>query len=249
MAARYAPERPAQQMPTANDIHDLVAPYALDALDAEERAEFERHLAECEPCSRELRELQDTAASLAWATTGPEPPPDLRSRILDRARGEAQVIPFERRRRWVTPALGAVAAVAAVVAIGLGLWGASLSNDLDQERDLRSAQDRALQIVGDRGAQVVSLKGSDGSLVVARNGRAALVVCGLGQAPSGETYVAWTIRGTPSNAGAFDASDDGCTAAPLDHTVAPGVTVAVTREQDPNVQLPTTDPLFTAQAA
>jgi hypothetical protein len=31
--------------------------------------------------------------------------------------------------------------------------------------------------------------------------------------------------------------------------VAPGVTVAVTRERDPNVQLPTTDPLFTAQAA
>ena len=249
MAARYAPERPAQQMPTTNDIHDLVAPYALDALDAGERAEFEQHLADCERCSRELRELQDTAASLAWATTGPEPPPDLRGRILDRARGEAQVIPFERRRRWLTPALGAVAAVAAVVAIGLGLWGASLSNELDQERDLSAAQERALEIVGDRGAQVVALEGSDGSLVVARNGRAALVVCGLGQAPSGETYVAWTIRGTPSNAGAFDASDDGCTAAPLDHTVAPGVTVAVTRERDPTVQLPTTDPLFTAQAA
>jgi hypothetical protein len=149
----------------------------------------------------------------------------------------------------VPPALGAIAAVAAVVAIGLGLWGASLSNDLDRERELRAAQGRALEIVGDIGAQVVPLEGADGSLVVARNGRAALVVCGLGPAPSGEVYMAWTIRGTPSPAGAFDASDQGCTAAPLDHTVAPGVTVAVTRERDPNVQLPTTDPLFTAQAA
>jgi anti-sigma factor RsiW len=236
-------------MPTANDIHDLVAPYALDALDAEERAEFERHLADCEQCSRELRELQDTAASLAWATAGPEPPQGLRSRILDRATGEAQVIPFEPRRRWITPALGAIAAVAAIVAVGLGLWGASLSNDLDRERDLRSAQGKALEIVGDRGAQVVALEGADGSLVVARNGRAALVVCGLGPAPSGEVYMAWTIRGTPSPAGAFDAVSDGCTAAPLDHTVAPGVTVAVTRERDRNAQLPSTDPLFTAQAA
>jgi anti-sigma factor RsiW len=236
-------------MPTANDIHELVAPYALDALAADERAEFERHLADCERCTRELRELQDTATALAWGAAGPEPPPDLRGRIVERARTEAQIVPFEPRRRWVAPAFGAVAAVAAIVAIGLGLWAASLSDELGRERDLRAAQGKALAIVGDRGAQVVSLKGADGSLVVARNGRAALVVCGLGPAPSGEVYMAWTIRGSPSPAGAFDATDEGCTAAPLDHTVAPGVTVAVTRERDPEVQLPTTDPLFTAQAA
>lgn len=236
-------------MPTANDIHDLVAPYALDALDAEERAEFERHLADCERCSGDLRELQDAATSLAWGAAGPEPPAELRGRILERARGEAQVIPFEPRRRWVAPALGAIAAVAAVAAVGLGLWGASLSSDLDRERDLRAAQGNALEIVGDRGAQVVPLEGADGSLVVARDRRAALVVCGLGPAPSGEVYMAWTIRGTPSPAGAFDAAGDGCTAAPLEHTVAPGVTVAVTRERDRNARLPTTDPIFTAQAA
>ena len=236
-------------MPTVNDIHDLVAPYALDALDAEERAEFERHLADCERCSSELRELQDAATSLAWGAAGPEPPEELRGRILERARSEAQVIPVEPRRRWVAPALGAITAVAAVAAVGLGLWGASLSSDLDRERDLRAAQGDALEIVGDRGAQVVPLEGADGSLVVARNRRAALVVCGLGPAPSGEVYMAWTIRGTPSPAGAFDAASDGCTAAPLEHTVAPGATVAVTRERDRNARLPTTDPIFTAQAA
>jgi anti-sigma factor RsiW len=236
-------------MPIANDIHDLVAPYALDALSAEERVEFERHLDGCERCTRDLRELQETATALAWGAGGPEPPPGLRGRIIERARAEAQVVPFEPRRRWLTPALGAVAAAAAVVAIGLGLWAASLSNDLDRERDLRAAQATALEIVGDPGAEVVSLKGADGSLVVARDRRAALVVCGLGPAPSGEVYMAWTIRGAPSPAGTFDAASDGCTAAPLEHTVAPGATVAVTRERDPNVQLPTTDPLFTAQAA
>ena len=236
-------------MPTTNDIHDLVAVYALDALSAEERAEFERHLAGCERCTRDLQELQDTATALAWGAAGPAPPPGLRARIIERARTEAQVVPFEPRRRWVTPALGAAAAAAAVVAIGLGLWAASLSNDLDRERELRTAQGKALEIVGDSGAEVVSLKGADGSLVVARNRRAALVVCGLGPAPSGEVYMAWTIRGAPSPAGTFDAASDGCTAAPLEHTVAPGATVAVTRERDPDVQLPTTDPLFTAQAA
>jgi hypothetical protein len=145
--------------------------------------------------------------------------------------------------------VGAIAAVAAIVAIGLGLWGASLSNDLDHERDLRAAEEKALQIVRDPGAKLVPIEGAEGSLVVARDRRAALFVCGLGPAPSGEFYMAWTIRGTPSPAGAFDASDEGCTATALTHTVAPGATVAVTRERDRNVQLPTTDPLFTAQAA
>jgi anti-sigma factor RsiW len=246
MPAGYAGGRLA--MPTTNDIHDLVAPYALDALDAEERAGFERHLADCDRCVRELRELQESATSLAWASAGPEPPSDLRARILERARDEAQVVPFRPRRRWVTPALGVAAAAAACVAVGLGIWAASLSNDLDQERDLRAAQGQALEIVGDRGAQVVPLDGAEGSLVVARNGRAALVVCGLDPAPSGEVYMAWTIRGAPSPAGAFDAAD-GCTAAPLDRTVAPGVTVAVTREQSRDARLPSTDPLFTARAA
>jgi anti-sigma factor RsiW len=235
-------------MPTANHIHDLVAPYALDALGDEERSEFERHLDECDDCRQELRRLQDTAASLAWAAEGPEPPAHLRSRILEQVRGEAQVLPL-RPRRWVAPALGAAAAAAACVAVGLGLWGASLSNDLDRERDLRAAQADALDVVGDRGAQVVPLDGAQGSLIVARNGRAALVVCGLDPAPSGETYMAWTIRGTVSPAGAFDASGDGCTAAPLERTVAPGVTVAVTRERDAKAKLPSTEPLFSAQAA
>ena len=93
-------------MPTANDIHDLVAPYALDALDAEERAEFERHLEGCDRCTRELRDLQESATSLAWASAGPEPPADLRGRILESARSEAQVVPLRPRRRWVDARAG-----------------------------------------------------------------------------------------------------------------------------------------------
>ena len=235
-------------MPTANDIHDLVASYALDALDEEERAEFERHLAGCESCTRELAELRNTVASLAWAAEGPEPPGHLRSRILERARVEAQVVPFRPRRRWLTPALGAAAAAAACVAVGLGIWAASVSSDLDRERELRAAQTEALELVADRGAKLVPLTGAEGSLVVAGNGRAALVICGLEPAPSDKTYEAWMIRGTPTPAGLFDAKDD-CSAVPLEGTVAPGVTVAVTREEKGGVEAPTTEPLFSAQAA
>ena len=92
------------------------------------------------------------------------------------------------------------------------------------------------------------LTGAQGSLVVAQGGRAALVVCGLGPAPSGETYEAWTIRGSPTPAGLFDA-EEGCTAVPLEEPVLPGTTVAVTREAEGGVEAPTTEPLFSAQAA
>ena len=233
-------------MPTTNDIHDQVAPYALDALDEDERVEFERHLADCERCRRELQELQGTAAALAWGVEGPEPPDGLRDRILEQARGEAQVVPFRRRRRWVAPALGVAAVAAACIAIGLGLWAASLSNDLDRERELNAAQTRALEIVGDPAAKVTRLQGAEGTLVVGSGGRAALVVCGLDPAPSGQTYEAWLIRGTPVAAGLFEASDT-CTAVALDRTASSGATVAVTREPEEGSERPTSDPIFSAQ--
>jgi anti-sigma factor RsiW len=233
-------------MTTTNDIHDLVAPYALDALDDEERAEFERHLESCDRCRTELNELQRSSAALAWAAEGPQPPSDLRDRILEQARAEAQVVPLSSRRRWVTPALGFAAAAAACVAVGLALWAVSLSSDLDRERELSAAQAKALEVVGDPTAKVTPLEGADGSLVVAESGSAALVVCGLDPAPSGKTYEAWLIRGTPAPAGVFDSQGE-CTAVPLERSVSPGSTVAVTREPDGGVDVPTTDPIFSAE--
>src|SRR5262249_39123472 len=60
-----------------DDVHELSALYALDVLDDEERATFERHLAECERCRAELAGLRDAAGSLAFAVEGPAPPPEL----------------------------------------------------------------------------------------------------------------------------------------------------------------------------
>ena len=52
-------------------VHDLVAAYALDALDDSERREFEEHLATCEDCSTELAGLQNAATALAYVPEGP----------------------------------------------------------------------------------------------------------------------------------------------------------------------------------
>ena len=102
-------------------VHDLTAAYALDALDERERAEYEAHLATCEACRAELASLQEGAASLAYSVPAPAPPLQLRERILQQARSErSNVVPLRRSR--VNYALGAAAAVAATVAIALGIW-------------------------------------------------------------------------------------------------------------------------------
>ena len=62
-------------------LHDLTAAYALDALDPQERREYEAHLARCERCRDELASLSDTATSLAYAVdpASPRPAPARRS--------------------------------------------------------------------------------------------------------------------------------------------------------------------------
>ena len=108
------------------DLHDLTAGYALDALDPDERARYEEHLASCETCRAELQEFWQVAGALGRAAGGPTPPASLRDRILEQARDERpNVVPL--RRRIAMPVLASAAAVAALVAVALGIWSLGLS--------------------------------------------------------------------------------------------------------------------------
>jgi len=235
----------------SSDLHELAAPYALDALDADERERFERHLAECERCSAQLAELQEAVAALAFAAEGPEPPPSLRGRILESARAETggKVVPFPRKR-WALPAVATFAAVAACTAIGLGIWANSLSNSLDRERSANAMYAQAMELLG-ADAQVKALTDGEGRLLVAPGGgRAALVVCGLAQAPAGKTYEAWVIEGkTPRRAGLFRGGGGCSLPVILERDVPTGAIVAVTLEREGGVQAPTTPILVQSVAA
>jgi anti-sigma-K factor RskA len=217
-------------------IHELTAAYALDALDADERASYEAHLGTCQPCQEELSSFWNVTGALAYAASGPAPSPGLRDRILEEARAERpNVVPF-RPRNWATPALAAVAAVAAVVAIGMGLWGLSLSDELDETREVA-------RVLEDPGARTVPLQGAEGRLDVSDTGEAVLVVAGLDEPRPGKAYEVWVIQdGRPEPAGLFDDES----VVPLERSVPPGVVVAVTLEDDEGVDQPTGQPLFSA---
>ena len=217
------------------DLHDLTPGYALDALDPDERARYEEHLASCERCRAELQEHWQVAGALGRAAGGPPPPASLRDRILEQARSERpNVVPL--RRRVAAPVLASAAAVAAVVAVALGVWSLGLSSDLDDANDL-------LAVLGDPNARVHETANGEANLVVTPTGRAALVVRRLAPAPRGKDYEIWVIEdGVAQPAGLFEQPG----VAMLSRRVAPGQTVAVTLERDGGVDAPTGDPLFTA---
>jgi len=217
------------------DLHDLTAGYALDALDDDERARYEEHLASCESCREELQGFWEVSAALGRAAGGPMPPPSLRARILEQARSERpNVVPL--RRRVATPVLATAAAVAAVVAVALGVWSLGVSNDLDDAND-------ALAVLSDPNARVQTTADGEANLVVTPTGDAALVVRMLAPAPNGKDYEIWVFEdGVPKPAGLFE----GPGVAMLSRRVAPGQTVAVTLEPDGGLDAPTGDAIFTA---
>ena len=80
-----------------SDVHSAVGAYAVDALSADERAEFESHLAGCHACQFEAAEFAETVAELA-PLVAMTPPPALRSAVMDAIAGTRQ-LPRERVAR------------------------------------------------------------------------------------------------------------------------------------------------------
>jgi len=105
-----------------------LALYALDALEGEDRARLEQHLASCSECRVELEHLRGDGALLALSTVGPKPPARARQRLLDAMAKEAQ---SESRARAAADTtrphkswwgwLG-WAATAAVLVLAASLW-------------------------------------------------------------------------------------------------------------------------------
>ncbi len=230
------------------DTHDLVAPYALGALDGAERERFERHLAVCPRCRQELPGLQSAASVLALDVEDAEPSRALRKRIVQAARAEREpeaAVVHLRRRRWALPAAAALAVAASCAAIGLGIWAVLLSNDLGKG----GIDKRALAIVTHPYASRFPLIGADGVIVVTPRREAALVVSKLVRAPHGKTYELWVvIAQQPQPAGIFPGGGERSLVA-LTRSVPRGSQVSVSLEPAGGSSTLTGSLLFGAQTA
>jgi anti-sigma factor RsiW len=99
---------------------DLVAAYALGALDASEAAEAQAHLESCAECRAEYDALAPAVTALARAAESESVPSALlKARIMREVRSRSTVAPVASGSSRYTR--GAVAAVLAL-AVGLGAW-------------------------------------------------------------------------------------------------------------------------------
>jgi anti-sigma-K factor RskA len=171
-----------------SDIHALSGAYAVDALDDLERAQFERHLRDCESCSREVESLREASALLA-ETTAIAPSPALRDRVLAEiatVRPLPPVVAAEpdrpRRRRVVA----FLAAAAAAVAIGSGavVWQQLDGPDSRVEQVLAAddAETLTQTFPGGATATVVRSKELDEAVIITED---------MPAAPDGHSYALW----------------------------------------------------------
>lgn len=90
-------------------VHDAAPEFALGVLDAESRADLVQHIDRCSACRAHVAELAEAGDAIMLLAPEAEPPAGFEQRALD-----AMIRP-ERRRRWRTPKLVAVAAAAAAI--------------------------------------------------------------------------------------------------------------------------------------
>ncbi len=225
-------------------IHDLAAPFAMDALEPPERMEFEAHLETCLDCRLEVAQLQETTAQLGAAEEA-TPDPQLRLSVLSGIRqiDQEQVVstvaslPPRRQSPWLAAATVAlVAAVAALVFIVV-----QLDDRVDRADDIREIM----------AAPDVTIASLEGDLVgqfyysLAMD-RTVLVSDQVPSISGDETYELWLIDGAgPVPAGLFRPSKGAVTLI-VDGGLAQATLVGVTVEPRGGSDAPTGEILASA---
>jgi anti-sigma factor RsiW len=235
---------------------DTVAAFLLGALANVERREFEAHLATCAHCREDVADLRLVADALPLAVPPVAPSPQLRDRLLQTVRAEADVLSAAgpgadrpasaRRRRRFVPAFSrplAFAGAAAALAVGIAA-GFGIGSSTNDERTRTVVQVRTVQARVDAGA---APRGT--AVIVLRDGVATLRVRGLPAPPSGKVYEVWLLRrgaAAPSPTDAlFSVSHRGSGRIALP-SVRGVEAVLVTAEPDGGSSAPTSQPFINA---
>ena len=185
----------------------------MDAISAPDRARFDRHLAGCAECAREIASLREATARLATAAAV-APPPALKARVVAAAAATRQRPPAAepetaargwQARTWpgrtwpgrgrLALAAGAVAAAAvAAVAVLFGLSNGSMHDQLSRAQ-ASSQQIAAVLTARDATMMTGAVKGGGTVTVVMSHARRELVftAADLHTPPAARGYELWLI--------------------------------------------------------
>ena len=244
-----------------DELRELLAAYAVDAVDDVERRAVERLVGQDESAARELASLREVTTLLGVAVASP-PSDGLRAAVLAEVATTPQVAgdgalftpPRATRasgrsgtRRPGAPsrltrlAVGIAAAAAVAVAVPSVLaWR-------EHERAV-GAEARAELLGGvlaEPGTQVVrgEVRGGGEAVAVLGAERAVLLTDALPPAAEGRTYQLWAMRdGVPVPSGVFEVTSARVEAVAEDYRAGDGL--AVTVEPDGGSDQPTTEPVL-----
>jgi anti-sigma-K factor RskA len=194
---------------TEAEIESLLGAYALDAVDEDERAEVEAHLATCPRCRAEVAAHREVAALMAnGSVVAPE---GLWDRIADElspelpasAPGAADLLahlprPARLERRHPRAFVGAIALAAAVMVV-VALLSLQVSNLTQQLHSTKSvvgisaAVDSALAHQHRTITLTAADRSEDATVIIGSGDEGYWIGSNLVQLPSSETYQLWTI--------------------------------------------------------
>ncbi len=196
--------------PSKRDAHTLAGAYAMDAISAPDRERFERHLAGCEECAREIASLREATAVLGAAAAEPLPA-GLKERVMAAAAMTRQQPPADEAQAkpnaqgsWLRSlawpgrlALAAGAATAAavlVLAVVFGVANGGMRQQLDQAQ-ASSQQIAAVLTAHDAVMTSGPVSGGGTATIVMSHARHALVFTaqGLRVLPASRGYELWLI--------------------------------------------------------
>jgi anti-sigma factor RsiW len=245
-----------------DDLHVLTGSYALDALDDQEREEFERHLQNCPLCDTEVRGLRETAARIAMASAvapptrmeqwvlaasyrtkqlPPQPDPGVRRPDHDRVARLFAGRPGRIPRR--VAAFAAAASVAAAVALGLSQ--VATQHQLQSARTSSAAITRVVTAPDARIETRGTSAGGSVTVVTSAALREAVVTTtGLVSPPAGRIYQVWVM--SPSSARSAGLLARAGTL--LASAVRPGDRIGITVEPAGGTSRPTTTPVVVLPA-
>ncbi|MGO9197874.1 MAG: anti-sigma factor domain-containing protein [Acidimicrobiales bacterium] len=243
---------------THSDVEELLAAYALDAVDPAEALAVEAHVAECSRCRAEVARHRELASM--FSSSPEEAPAELWQRISgalaepDPEYGAplaiAQIAPIGAGRRVprrITLAnglLAGVAAVAAVVVIVMAVQISHLNGQVAQMQDaigskgLASAVATAL-VEPHQEAVLSSATGKmTAEVVITPSGEAYWVHSSLPQLKAAQTYQLWAlVNGKPVSIGLIGRDPSGYSA----FRIGPGsAALMVTAEPAGGTPSPTT---------
>jgi anti-sigma-K factor RskA len=248
--------------------HTLAGAYTTDALGHQDRARFERHLARCQECTREVGGLRETSARLAAAAAGP-PPATVRERVLAEAARTRQLPPVKAspaipRLGWLGVAAagrtraGGRTAVAARLRLVAGLAGvlllAAVAAWVGGVARLPSAGQPppgspiATVLTAPDAAIISAPVRTGGTATVVMSSRAHLLVfaaAGLRALPASECYELWLMRqGQDRMAGLLPMPRHGMTGPVLAAGLHPGDRLGLTVEPAGGSVRPTSAMIF-----